>query len=233
MIKIVLIVFSLLISTFVYSQTINGVYVQYSFMGIENQNEIKLFEKAKNPKVYSYTYSKKKSIQKLLITQESSVDSIFTNLFGKKVLSSVQIISVPSETTYYKDFKNNIFLFESVIGDNEKSVKDNLLKYEWALIDEEKEIFGYTCKKATVSLNAGQTKQLVTAWYSEDIPISDGPYTYSGLPGLIIQLELGKLSLIRLEKLEILESEIDITLPKSNTTQKTYKEVFGNNRIRG
>ena len=57
--------------------------------------------------------------------------------------------------------------------------------FKWQLIQEEdKNILGYSCKKATTSF-AGRNYE---AWYNPEIPISDGPYKFSGLPGLIVKL---------------------------------------------
>lgn len=57
-------------------------------------------------------------------------------------------------------------------------------KLKWKMEKETKTILGFVCKKA--SLDFGGRKW--TAWYSESIPISDGPYKFHGLPGLILSI---------------------------------------------
>ncbi|RZQ67663.1 GLPGLI family protein, partial [Porphyromonas gingivalis] len=52
--------------------------------------------------------------------------------------------------------------------------------FEWSIGEETKEIMGYTCRKATCH-HSGRD---YTAWYAEDIALSDGPYIFRGLPGL-------------------------------------------------
>lgn len=44
---------------------------------------------------------------------------------------------------------------------------------------------GYTAQKATTNFGG----RIWTAWFTKDINISDGPYKFSGLPGLIVKLE--------------------------------------------
>lgn len=61
---------------------------------------------------------------------------------------------------------------------------DNAVNFDWTTADETKEIEGYTVKKATTSFRGRQ----YTAWYAEDIPISEGPYLFYGLPGLILEI---------------------------------------------
>lgn len=45
-------------------------------------------------------------------------------------------------------------------------------------------IGGYTCHKATITTGGKK----FSAWFTYDIPISDGPYKFRGLPGLILRL---------------------------------------------
>lgn len=54
----------------------------------------------------------------------------------------------------------------------------------WELKDEKKEIFNYECKKAITEF-AGRKW---IAWYTQEIPIPDGPYKFYGLPGLILSI---------------------------------------------
>ena len=56
--------------------------------------------------------------------------------------------------------------------------------FDWQIGEETKEIMGYTCRKATCH-HSGRD---YTAWYAEDIALSDGPYIFRGLPGLIVAI---------------------------------------------
>ncbi len=58
-------------------------------------------------------------------------------------------------------------------------------RMQWNLTNEVKTIGDYACQKANLAFG-GRTWE---AWFSTDIPISDGPYKFYGLPGLIISLE--------------------------------------------
>lgn len=53
---------------------------------------------------------------------------------------------------------------------------------EWVLSDEEKEIEGYLCRKAT----ARYLGRDWTIWYTEEIPLQNGPWLLWGAPGLIV-----------------------------------------------
>lgn len=57
--------------------------------------------------------------------------------------------------------------------------------FQWELVaNEQKTILGYKCSKATTSF--GNRKY--EAWFTTAIPISDGPYKFTGLPGLILEI---------------------------------------------
>lgn len=58
-----------------------------------------------------------------------------------------------------------------------------LILPEWVLSDEEKEVEGYRCKKAT----AHYLGRDWTVWYTEEIPLNIGPWLIWGAPGLIME----------------------------------------------
>ena len=80
--------------------------------------------------------------------------------------------------------------------DGKMTITDNVLSdyylyeeemniQEWNLHDESvKTILGYECQKATCTFRGREW----TAWFALDIPISDGPWKFSGLPGLIMEV---------------------------------------------
>jgi GLPGLI family protein len=52
------------------------------------------------------------------------------------------------------------------------------------LLDKDSLINGYTVQKARLSYGG----RLWSAWYTLEIPVADGPYKFSGLPGLILKV---------------------------------------------
>ena len=61
------------------------------------------------------------------------------------------------------------------------------IDFNWQLTDDKKVIESYECQKATTTFR-GRTYE---AWFTAEIPISDGPYKFGGLPGLILELRDG------------------------------------------
>lgn len=61
---------------------------------------------------------------------------------------------------------------------------DTLQPIQWILTGETKEILGLPCQKAL-----GDFKGLrYAAWFTTKVPVSDGPWKFNGLPGLILEV---------------------------------------------
>lgn len=54
---------------------------------------------------------------------------------------------------------------------------------KWTLIDSSKQILGYSCQLASCTFRG----RAFFAWFTFDIPISDGPWKLFGLPGHILE----------------------------------------------
>lgn len=66
-------------------------------------------------------------------------------------------------------------------------VKDSTRKITWKITTETRDIAGYTCRRA----NALMLDSIyVVAFYTEEIPVSGGPESFCGLPGMILGVAL-------------------------------------------
>lgn len=83
-----------------------------------------------------------------------------------------------------KEYTRNRTIFCDDIGQGTYTYNQNLDQFDWKLQEEQKEILGYSCKKATTEF-AGR---IYVAWYTTEISIADGPYKFHGLPGLILSI---------------------------------------------
>ena len=62
--------------------------------------------------------------------------------------------------------------------------EDELKVQQWEIRDSTKTILKYECQMAVCNFRGRQW----TAWFAHDIPISDGPWKFGGLPGLIMEV---------------------------------------------
>ena len=84
-----------------------------------------------------------------------------------------------------KDYNaKKAFYIENIGSQNLGFIKDSLTTKRWIITNETTKIVGLLCHKATMEKN----KISITAWFCIDVPFQDGPFSYYGLPGLIIKL---------------------------------------------
>lgn len=96
-------------------------------------------------------------------------------------------IDIPSSFFRFKIKKayanSKIEIFDNINAENYRYTvpKENM---DWKILSENKNIKGYQCQKARGYYRG----RVFTAWFTQEIPISDGPYVFNGLPGLIIDI---------------------------------------------
>ena len=88
------------------------------------------------------------------------------------------------EYTVEKDFKTQKSTFKQRIGRDIYSYEEDRT-FGWKILPETVTIGNYKAQKATTNF-AGRTWN---AWFTTEVPFQDGPYKFSGLPGLIVKVE--------------------------------------------
>jgi GLPGLI family protein len=136
-------------------------------------------------------------------------------------------------------------------------IVENMEMPQWEMGTETKKIGNYTCYKATLvkedkSIDYGSifgrrgrgnkkkdstsTKDKapekrmisVTAWYTPQIPVSAGPGTYFGLPGLILELNAGRTTMLCTEISINSDEALEIEEPKKGkeVTRDEYNKII-------
>lgn len=117
--------------------------------------------------------------------------------WGKAVKDSLENMKNPETVTMgdysqmtdfkYKIFKNyqdNELILAEKVFQYPLKYKQDLKQIDWEIQPENKEILGFNVQKATGTF-AGRN---YIAWFAPELPFSDGPYKFSGLPGLILEV---------------------------------------------
>ena len=121
---------------------------------------------------------------------------------------------MPTANTY-TDMAKQMQYEERAFFEKEFLIIDSLKQYKWKLSEETKTIAKQLCKKATTMITAPQMMRMrvsmgrggenntdttantprapketeLVVWYAENIPVSFGPDNYSGLPGVIMEID--------------------------------------------
>ncbi|NCO63739.1 MAG: GLPGLI family protein [Flavobacteriales bacterium] len=109
-----------------------------------------------------------------------------------------------------------------------------LVKWKWKLTNESKKIGSYKCYKATtiktVDNSEGVFSFLVTAWFTNEIPVNFGPKGYYGLPGLILELHENK-QVHFAQNIKLNQNSINGIEKPTKGIKMTHKEfeAFGKN----
>jgi len=114
-------------------------------------------------------------------TQRSTSDSIaYLNLPKERFIRART-----KPLRVYKDFKaGSTVYYESFYPDVFLKTEEAMSDMAWEIQSDTATLFGYLCQKATLKYRGREW----IAWFALDIPISDGPYKFGGLPGLIVRM---------------------------------------------
>lgn len=196
-------------------------------------------------KTYNLTFNKSSSLYK----QEAELDK--PQVGGGMQMS----FGNSGNDVFYKNIKNNNYVDQKETMGKKFLIKDSITPIEWKLEKETKHIGEYMCFKATYtkqvpkrksfSFSSASTKdketdddkkeeepemeeRIVTAWYTPQIPVSNGPAKYQGLPGLILEIHDGKLTIICNKIVINPEEKVQIVEPEKGkeVSQAEYNAIM-------
>ena len=155
----------------------------------------------------------------------------------------------------YKNISDKSMIEDVEMFSKRFLVSEKMEPLQWEMGMETKKIGNYTCYKATLvkedtkvdwgaifsrrrnnkkkdstktSENMPEKKMLtVTAWYTPQIPVSTGPYVYWGLPGLILELNAGRTTMLCSEVSINSDEVLEIQEPKKGkkVTRVAYTKI--------
>lgn len=208
-------------------------------MNDEMQTKMLEMMKKQFQKTFTLSFNKEESTYK----QEEELDKPNVGMGGE-----FQVVSIGGgggSDVLYKNTKEQRYTEQVDTYGKIFLVKDDIEKIEWQLGSETKYIGEYPCYKATftktiekprVVINGKEDKEdkepemeerTVTAWYTPQIPVNHGPDNYQGLPGLILEVHDGKLTIVCSKIVLSPKEKVDITEPDKGkeVNQEKYDEI--------
>ncbi|MCF6306369.1 MAG: GLPGLI family protein [Flavobacteriaceae bacterium] len=191
----------------------------------------------------------KKRMEKSYVLIFNSNESIYREEekvgIGKK--NEMMYVGSVNSGALYINIKNNQLIEEREIFEKPFLINDHIPKLDWELEKESKQIGQYVAFKATatkkINVNdkktngteaknkLGETEVLkeiiITAWYTPQIPVSKGPGEYVGLPGLILELNVHRTTIL-CYKIILTEDIKEIKPPTrgERVTRKEYNKIL-------
>lgn len=176
-----------------------------SKMGGEMYHRMMAQLKKQFKKTYKLKFNKEESIYK----EEEQLEA------PQPAGMQIVVASVGGSDVLYKNTKEERYTNQNESFSKMFLIQDKMQKLDWHLGSETKNIGDYTCYKATlkrerevresgISVNGDKefddtpkTEEYeVVAWYTPQIPVSNGPSEFHGLPGLILEINDGSQSIM-------------------------------------
>ena len=89
--------------------------------------------------------------------------------------------------TVLTDLATGTFVDQKKVFEETFLVKDSVRNINWKITDEMRDIAGYTCRRANAIV---LDSIYVVAFYTDEIAVSGGPESFTGLPGMILGIAL-------------------------------------------
>ncbi len=214
----------------------------------EMQEQIQAMLKKQFEKTYTLTFTATESVYQ----EEQSLDAAGSSGGISMVMGSF------TGGKRYKNIEDNVYKEETEFFGKPFLIEDELENIEWELVNESKQIGQYIVFKAIATqkidslefteyerkkaeekddsdtivspideLKLPKEKKII-AWYTPQIPVKTGPDQYWGLPGLILELQSGKTTMlcskIILNPKETVE--IDVPTKGKSVSRDEYKKIM-------
>lgn len=100
------------------------------------------------------------------------------------------LIGPAKKNIVYTNFNSLEYRSRRKVFEENFEIVDTLSKIKWRLTTETRTIAGFECRKA-VGIICDSV--YITAFYTDEIPVSGGPESFGGLPGMILGLAVPRL----------------------------------------
>jgi len=141
---------------------------------------------------------------------------------------AVGLVNDP-EYYIYNNYDSGRTIATQKAFDEDYLLKDSILKIQWRITDETREIAGFDCRKAVGKV---LDSIYVVAFYTEDIVPPGGPANFSGLPGMILGIGFPRmhytLYATKLELTTITPADLKPPSKGEKTDRKTLITVLKN-----
>ncbi|MDB5008497.1 MAG: hypothetical protein JWQ84_1484 [Mucilaginibacter sp.] len=94
---------------------------------------------------------------------------------------------VTQNNTIFTDLQTKTAVDQKKVFEEIFLLRDSTRNIHWKITDETREIAGFTCRRANAIV---MDSVYVVAFYTDRIPVSGGPESFTGLPGMILGVAL-------------------------------------------
>jgi len=195
--------------------------------GLKRHQKAMEYVRKQFERTYILSFDKEKSIYK----EDISIDK--PRFPNSKVIN----MAVSGSDILFKNTKKGTYTYQKDTFGKIFLIEDSLNQIDWSLKPESKYIGQYKCYKATYKklLHTNKSKsdkkdeyQMITAWYTPEISVRDGPDIFHGLPGLILEISFGRKQIVCSKLTLNPEKRVPISKPKKGkkVAQLEYEAII-------
>jgi GLPGLI family protein len=155
---------------------------------------------------YTFTFADNKSIYK------------FDHYDEKKAKVPEFLRSGEEQQEWFTDFNTGQNIVQKAKWGSVFNVKDSVQHIQWKISNESRVIAGFNCRKAIGKI---LDSVYVFAFYTDEITVSGGPCSVSGLPGMVLGVTIPRMYVSMLAtKLSV--NSVDVNIIKPTNVKKYY-----------
>jgi|SRR6185312_162207 len=121
------------------------------------------------------------------------------------------------EIKYYYDFNSGQYSMQKNVYGGDINVADSIPKLKWKVVNENRIIAGFNCRKAVAILF---DSVYVFAFYTEEILLPGGPGSFHGLPGTIMGVTIPRLYTSWIAT-KVMVNDVDVSVIKPLAAKKS------------
>ena len=160
----------------------------------------------------------------------------------------MQFVTGPAQGAIFRDIQSQTYTNKKELFGKMFLIKDSIPESKWIMTGETRKIGMYNAYKATytkeveervMSFRRGGNQSsnetpekkmkevIITAWFTPEIPVSTGPSLFGGLPGLILEVNADRLTMLCTKVVLNPKDKIKIKEPKKGkeVTMSEYEKI--------
>ncbi len=163
-----------------------------------------------------------KSVSQFFSYARFQADSLLRALSPEQIIEAVKT-QKRGKFSYdiYKNYPNGSITTIDRIATTDYRYEEPYEKQNWKIAEDTLTILGYACQKATCTFRGRD----YIAWFTTAIPVSNGPWKFTGLPGLILNIaDTQNHYVFECSGIEVPKDKLPVEMEKGNYAKVSKKE---------
>jgi GLPGLI family protein len=136
------------------------------------------------------------------------------------MIRQIMIDGAGGEEIVFRDLKENKMVSQKEFMSRKFLVSGDARKSNWKMTGKQKTVLGYACQEAVMEADS----QKIIAWFAPAIPVGTGPREFGGLPGLILEANIGEMFAIAATEVKVGAADKKLLVKPTEGKKMTNKQ---------